>query len=240
MHYVALHEVKVILEMLWRGRNAADLGAFVAATLEGLKRLIPCDLVSYNEVDAASRAVRTTTLPATRLPEGADAVIRHQRDHPLFALHLRTRDGRSRRLTDVGTLRVFRGARLFSELYRPARLGWEMAMTLPATAGHLRCVALNRDARDFSERDLQLLEMIRPYLSEAQRDVDAADRVRLLSQRERDVLTLVAGGKTNTEIAAALHVSSRTVQKHLEHIYDKIGVRRRAGAAGLLSRRPRS
>lgn len=56
-----------------------------------------------------------------------------------------------------------------------------------------------------------------------------------LSRRETEVLTLVAAGKNNPEIADQLLISRRTVQKHLEHVYDKLGVRRRTAAALVLS-----
>jgi DNA-binding CsgD family transcriptional regulator len=52
-----------------------------------------------------------------------------------------------------------------------------------------------------------------------------------LTQREREVLALVAAGKTNAEIALLLSISPRTVQKHLEHIFDKLGVETRTAAA---------
>jgi DNA-binding CsgD family transcriptional regulator len=52
-----------------------------------------------------------------------------------------------------------------------------------------------------------------------------------LSTREREILALVATGKTNGEIAAILTISARTVQKHLEHIFQKLGVETRTGAA---------
>jgi DNA-binding CsgD family transcriptional regulator len=52
-----------------------------------------------------------------------------------------------------------------------------------------------------------------------------------LTSRERDVLSLVAAGKTNAEIATLLEISARTVQKHLEHIFDKLGVETRTAAA---------
>jgi DNA-binding CsgD family transcriptional regulator len=52
-----------------------------------------------------------------------------------------------------------------------------------------------------------------------------------LSNREREVLTLVAEGKTNGEIAQVLSISARTVQKHLEHIFQKLGVETRMAAA---------
>jgi DNA-binding CsgD family transcriptional regulator len=52
-----------------------------------------------------------------------------------------------------------------------------------------------------------------------------------LSSREAQVLQWVSQGKTNKEIGVILELSARTVQKHLEHIYQKLGVESRTGAA---------
>jgi HD-GYP domain-containing protein (c-di-GMP phosphodiesterase class II) len=52
-----------------------------------------------------------------------------------------------------------------------------------------------------------------------------------LSDREIEVLRLVARGLTNKEVAAALEISVKTAGHHLEHIYDKLGVTTRAAAA---------
>lgn len=52
-----------------------------------------------------------------------------------------------------------------------------------------------------------------------------------LTPRESDVLAWVAEGKTNSEVATILGLSPRTVQKHLEHIYQKLGVETRTAAA---------
>lgn len=71
------------------------------------------------------------------------------------------------------------------------------------------------------------------------RPVDAALSARLeeaaLTPREREVLTWVARGKTNRDIADILGMSHRTVNKHLEHIFEKLGVETRAAAAALAS-----
>ena len=49
-----------------------------------------------------------------------------------------------------------------------------------------------------------------------------------LSARERELVTLVAQGRTNAQIAAQLFISVRTVGSHLDRIRDKTGCRRRA------------
>jgi DNA-binding CsgD family transcriptional regulator len=49
-----------------------------------------------------------------------------------------------------------------------------------------------------------------------------------LSPRERELLTLVARGHTDAQIAEQLHISVRTVGSHLDRIRDKTGCRRRA------------
>jgi predicted ATPase/DNA-binding CsgD family transcriptional regulator len=49
-----------------------------------------------------------------------------------------------------------------------------------------------------------------------------------LSAREQELVTLVAQGRTNAQIAAQLHISVRTVGSHLDRIRDKTGCRRRA------------
>ena len=58
-----------------------------------------------------------------------------------------------------------------------------------------------------------------------------------LSRREADVLLWVSRGKTNGEIAQILGSSARTVEKHLEHVYAKLGVTSRTAAVtGALER----
>ena len=49
-----------------------------------------------------------------------------------------------------------------------------------------------------------------------------------LSARERELVTLVAQGRTDADIAAQLYISIRTVRSHLDRIRDKTGCRRRA------------
>jgi DNA-binding NarL/FixJ family response regulator len=52
-----------------------------------------------------------------------------------------------------------------------------------------------------------------------------------LTKREQDVLDLVKTGQKNKEIAEHLHISDKTVETHLRHIFQKLGVKTRTEAA---------
>jgi DNA-binding CsgD family transcriptional regulator len=58
-----------------------------------------------------------------------------------------------------------------------------------------------------------------------------------LTQRERQILELVAAGRTDAAIGHLLGCSPRTVGKHLEHAYRKLGVSSRAAAVAETARR---
>ena len=61
--------------------------------------------------------------------------------------------------------------------------------------------------------------------------------VSALSGREREVLALVARGRTNREVGAALHISEATVKTHLQHVYAKLEVPDRASAVSAAHQR---
>jgi DNA-binding NarL/FixJ family response regulator len=52
-----------------------------------------------------------------------------------------------------------------------------------------------------------------------------------LTRREQEVAALVARGMSNSQIAAALVISARTVETHVQHIMDKLAVNTRAQIA---------
>jgi DNA-binding NarL/FixJ family response regulator len=57
-----------------------------------------------------------------------------------------------------------------------------------------------------------------------------------LTQREAEVLLWVSHGKSSGDISELLAISPRTVQKHLEHVYEKLGVETRSAAAAMAIR----
>ena len=58
----------------------------------------------------------------------------------------------------------------------------------------------------------------------------------VLSPRELEVLALAAEGQDNATIAGELTLSVRTVERHLQNVYDKLGLRGKSARAGAVSR----
>ncbi len=97
-----------------------------------------------------------------------------------------------------------------------------------ATAAGARGCRCATSARPRSARRCCCLALQREGPALASRVADAA-----LTPRETEVLSWLAKGKTNRDIAEILGMSPRTVNKHLEHIFEKLGVETRAAAAAL-------
>ncbi|MFD3430973.1 LuxR C-terminal-related transcriptional regulator [Nocardia fluminea] len=65
--------------------------------------------------------------------------------------------------------------------------------------------------------------------------ISAADKPLPLTDREREVAVLVAGGMSNREVSDALHLSVRTIENYLYRVYAKLGVQDRDGLAQIFS-----
>ena len=83
-------------------------------------------------------------------------------------------------------------------------------------------------ARELRRLGQRVLRRARPQ--------SAGTGVAVLSHREREVAGLVASGRTNKDIAAALYLSEKTIETHLARIYDKLGVHSRAALTAMIVR----
>lgn len=75
--------------------------------------------------------------------------------------------------------------------------------------------------------------IIERFVSQRPRDPDLLRRASSLSEREQEVLRLLAQGLSNAEIGERLFVGEATVKSHVSHILDKLGARDRAQAVAL-------
>lgn len=207
---------------------------FPEPVLEALRRLLPCDVVAYHDQPRGQAAVAYVGEPRRAVtPEMREAERRLVAQDPL------TPGKEARKYSDFLSRREFRRLEYYWEVVNP--LGVEDMMRLwldPSSAGEAR-LEFDRPRRDFRERDRAVLDVLQPHLKELHRRATARRRLPgpgRLTPREREILELVAGGRTNAEVARLLWISPGTVRKHLENAYGKLGVHTRAGAVAVILR----
>jgi DNA-binding CsgD family transcriptional regulator len=130
-------------------------------------------------------------------------------------------------------------------------LGWHSKVVIPLDRGRTllalgatqRRAKRRRGARETLEEALGIFEGIGAALwaerarAELARISGRAATPGALTPAEQRVATLVAEGKTNREVAAALFLSDRTVEGHLTHVFGKLGIRHRSEVGPALAAR---
>ena len=239
-------ELRVALDVLHAIGEACAGGAdFARRGVKWLPRLAGSELTTLSvcDLDTGHRSV-VSDQPGAISPREIEVFDRYLHDHPLVRDHGRNPGAVTRQIVDCVSPGSFRASALYNEYYRAIRIDHVTAVPIYIDRRFLVSFVLNRRGNAYTERELGLLEIVRPHLANLYRLGIAADRVREvpadvpfdvasvpLTAREREVLDWVAAGKTNRDIAAILGASPRTVEKHLERIYEKLGVETRTAAA---------
>jgi DNA-binding CsgD family transcriptional regulator len=223
------------------GEACGGSADFARRVVEWLPRLVGSELTTLSVCDLGSghRSV-VSDAPGAISPVELEAFDRHFFDHPLVREHGRNPAAVTKRLADLVPADEFRRTPLYDEYYRAIGIEHVAAVPIHVDQRFLVSFVLNRGAVAFSDRERELLDLVRPHLANLYRlgvAIDRADATPAggwdtapLTPREREVLDWVAAGKTNRDVAAILGVSPRTVEKHLERIYEKLGVETRTAA----------
>ncbi|HZT90472.1 MAG TPA: helix-turn-helix transcriptional regulator [Gaiellaceae bacterium] len=243
--------VRAVLELVADADAICSVEDYHMALLAALAKAVPCDVVNFNDFrfDPPAGALAEPAVSCTAAPplEPADALapsllatfLRHMAEHPL--IHLQAAgDASAHRLSDVVSVRRFRHGGLYADFFRPAAIAHQLTVGFGGSPHHLVGVWLSRTDRDFSDGELLLAELLRPHLEAGEAAASRAVARASLTERERQVLQVVAAGASNRAVAEVLVVSPGTVKKHLDNIYAKLAVGTRAAAvdrAGARTRR---
>ena len=330
--------------------SARDRESFLRVLFSSLQSLVPAEYCSCSEVSLNPTCFLKINYSSNDcLQVGLkhqEALNAHVREHPLHPVFMSDIVFKT---TDYASINKFKKTAVYNEYYRHLDVETQMGLTIPASKHHVALVALNRNGRDFTERDQLLLTLLRPHLinslrnalefSQASLERDLLNRgaeaqgqgialfqadgvvtclsafagelfrkyfkktveageplpkvlqqwfateaefihqvernlfvveqegVRLtirrlrdavtgeyilimtetdqsfqlkklhdygLSQRQSQVLLWLARGKTNLEIATILNMGKRTVEKHLENVFTRLGVESRAAAVAMV------
>jgi DNA-binding CsgD family transcriptional regulator len=239
---------EAILGFLDLAYAAAAPDPFPTDVLESLSCLVPCDHVTFAELDR----IRKEAIAAVSYgepPDGASAetLWRLVHEHPLCQ---RTISGHfdAVKISDFLTRQEFRRREIYYDWFVPWETEHELEVGIRSPLWHTKTFSFARGKEwpDFDERDRCVLNVLQPHLTHMYRnaklrgqvldDSDDAAVAAGLTAREREVLALVREGKTNAQIAAELWIAPGTVRKHLENIYEKLGVQSRTAALARVRR----
>jgi DNA-binding CsgD family transcriptional regulator len=228
-----------ILEFVHAAGEVEGSDPFPEQVLARLRELVPCDTVSYGDFDLHGHVWRTGVrhsgeprAPVT--PAVSEAHGRLACQYPYRPWDPEAR--RALRWSDLLSPREWHALDLYREVCRPLDGEYELELWLATPDGVAGGFAFDSFERDFSERDKLVLDTLQPHLVQLWRNAAARQpesrSLAALTSREREILVWVARGKSNREIAAVLYLAPGTIRKHLDNVYDKLGVSNRAGAVG--------
>jgi DNA-binding CsgD family transcriptional regulator len=246
--YVSLETLQRAVSLVDSLAELDDPGRFAAIVLPGLAGLVGCDVLTYNEIGPAPGQTSYADYPAGALdPTTQAAFAAHVHEHPLVNHYRATGSGEPVMISDFLSLDRFHRLGIYAEFFRGISVEHQLAISLPGPDERVIGVALSRGGRDFSGQDRALLGVLRaPLIAALLRarsrqqagqalGAVAGGALAGLTDREIAVLRLVAAGRTNSAIAHELRLSPRTVAKHLEHVYRKLGVSSRAAAVSRMT-----
>lgn len=330
-------------DLILRVNGSDSIESFRVVTTEGLRDLLGCDRVSYNEIMTDGTVSILTWPTPKRWREMQDIYAKYGADHPAINPAVRIPLGTVIAPDSPRFKRDWHRSALYNEYFLPLGIRYQIGTTIAQEGGRRICIGLNRHRHDFGEREIALLAVLAPHLSQAWRRIEAAviengagageamravvlancrsgrmrtlspsairmlrryfpdarksdqlpDRIRRwacgavavdlakgivpplvmpgtdgrlavraagvregetvlllehlpvtasarhhcfaeLSPRENEIVSWLVDGKRNHEIASILGISPRTVEKHLERIFPRVGVETRAALVRLV------
>jgi DNA-binding CsgD family transcriptional regulator len=232
------------IEILSRDLDYATLPQRI---VDAIATVIEVDFVSYNEVDTDSGESRFLLKPdpADFEPGSFEyaAFVRRFGNHPMVAQKVAAAGRDNANLQKFVNRLRFLG--MVGNCCGQAELRLNMGLTVSTTRARRIGVAIHRSLRDFDDRDAARLDALKPHIVSAYRNSPPRNGSRHsrpgpaadgLTKRESEVLYWVSMGKTNGEVSEIIGARPLTVKKHLEHIYDKLGVPNRMAAARVAAR----
>ena len=238
-------------EMVDTTGDGDDADGFARRGVDRLGRIVASELTTLSLCDLRTGRRHVMGAPPGVIGHNARASFdQHFHEHPLLRHHAVERGLHVQRISDFLTLASFRRTALYCDYYRSIGISHALALPVQVNDAWLVSFVLNRAGRDFSDRERALLDQVRPALARLFRRTRLLDRARQawliedgaaraapalpqlhgISLREHEVLRWVAAGKTDRDIAAILDISHRTVHKHLQSVYCKLGVETRTAA----------
>jgi DNA-binding CsgD family transcriptional regulator len=241
---VSIGDYERILAIVAESASGTAEEPLPVQALDMIRGLIPCDVVALIDGYPWDRVNRRTWISGWVAPwstEDRRIVDRYRSQVPLgpspATIHGPVR------ISDAMSRSRYRRTDLYQLTGRSHGVEYSMDHWLPGRAGRMRGLTFDATIRDFSDRDRDVVEVLGRHLATVIGRLDStlpsAPPRRALTSRQAEILSFVAEGRTNRQIARALSISPLTVKKHLENVFGVMDVHSRAAAIASLYGRAR-
>ncbi len=232
---IRARDVRTLLQLSDPLHRSEPVESVWESALSTIKALVPCDAVSFPIQDIAHRGCVSREF-TDKYETYLDPADNPAYWNLFWSAHCSypQRSGdyiTVTRPTDFeSTRQILNGPT--GEFLRVNAMRHEVIVPMPPlNAMDYQIMLWRVDGSDFSERDRLLLSMVRPHLvairdATFKRDAEPPP----LTRRQGQLLSLVAAGLTNRQIARQLGVSEHTVRKHVENIFERLQVNSRTAA----------
>ena len=242
MKRLSAADLEAALDFLEEAHEVEGPAPFTPELLDRLAELTHCEEAAYFEVDHPRRVLSERIVGASsRTPfyGMTDDVWACTRTVELNRYKVASGAGPVV-LADVFTRRLRRHPD-FNPNFRAGGWGDEIHVDLDPPRRWRAELAIYGSA-DFGPGERMTMQLLRPHFEGLFRAATHRRRLATLSSkatadltpREREVMLRVADGLSDGDIASALVVERSTVRKHLENVYEKLGVRSRTAALAKL------
>jgi DNA-binding CsgD family transcriptional regulator len=254
-------DLRAVIEVVYALNDDHGEVEMPSHVLGQLGALVGCESTSYSHIERATKRVLSVA------SEPADADLRRMPgfhtivgQHPGFVAY-----GSGRvapdipvALTDLADLPTLRRLTLYVNYYQPYGINDQLVRLVQRGPRQSTVLAFNRARRGFSPRDRAVVNLVTAHVAQAVKHRQrlasltasvrsvgryseqverAVTRLSALTARERQVAEHMVGGLADREIARCLGISPRTVHKHVEAIYRKLGLGNRASLVALIAGR---
>jgi DNA-binding CsgD family transcriptional regulator len=230
------------------------LEEFPLRALEIARRVVGGDKADYTEVNLLTGDFRVLVDPEpTELIALEPARVAFMSQHPALQHFFRVDDHEPRLISDFLSQSEFHRLPLYGEFFRMVGVEDQLTVTFAdRSIGRIAGISIDRNTRSFQDSDRRFLARLRPHLTAAylnaltfSQALESAASSRptfdanlmALSDRQLDVIALIASGCTNAQIGQLLGISAATVRKHVEGILSRLKLPNRTAAAALYLKR---
>lgn len=219
MKHLTNREMQQILASISVLHSEHDTLSFHARIFGAVKQIVPGEFFAldyfYPQGEWLGRDRGETEPRNIAAPELADVFAEFAPQHPLLQEFLRTKLAAPRKITDFVTTRQFHTCAVYNEFYRLMGTDTQIAVGFPITPEIFLLLSLNRNKKDFTERERWLLTLLRPHMITAYQNAAAFARLQLQQLQLQTALEKTGGGAILLDADGRIQIVTERAQRWL-------------------------